>query len=150
LVMPKCPNCKAHAQQPDKEWNFGQFRVKMYKCTKCGNQFREHFKGNTLKFVLSAHNGGLGRVTVSKETTDRHKSYKRLFFSRFISGVRRKRWKIIWRLHATSNRERSKLLYLSFFSCAESSIRKCWAFTSPASAKRSVGSTGLCYSAFNG
>jgi len=32
--------------------------------------------GNTLKFVLSAHNGGLGRVGVSKETADRHKSYE--------------------------------------------------------------------------
>ena len=28
-------------KEPDKEWNFGRFRVKMYKCTKCGNQFRE-------------------------------------------------------------------------------------------------------------
>jgi len=72
--MPKCPNCAAHRQQPDKEWNFGKFRVKMYICTKCGNQFREHFMGNTLKFVLSAHNGGLGRNKVHKETLDRHKN----------------------------------------------------------------------------
>ena len=74
--MPKCPNCRAHAQQPVKEWNFGQFRVKMYKCNKCGNQFREHFMGNTLKFVLSAHNGGLGKIRATKVTTDRHKTYQ--------------------------------------------------------------------------
>jgi DNA-directed RNA polymerase subunit RPC12/RpoP len=42
--MPKCPNCTAHMKEPDKEWDFGRFRVKMYKCTKCGNQFREFFK----------------------------------------------------------------------------------------------------------
>jgi len=74
--MPKCPNCTAHTQQPDKEWNFGQFKVKMYKCTKCGNQFREYFMGNTLKFVLSAHNGGLGKIRATKETMDRHKTYQ--------------------------------------------------------------------------
>lgn len=74
--MPKCPNCTAHTQGPDKEWTFGQFKVKMYKCTKCGNQFREYFKANTLKFVLSAHNGGLGKIKVSKETIDRHKTYQ--------------------------------------------------------------------------
>ena len=73
--MPKCPNCKAHLQGPLKEWNYSQFRVKMYKCTKCGNQFREHFMGSTLRFVLSAHNGGLGKIKVGKETTDRSKSY---------------------------------------------------------------------------
>jgi hypothetical protein len=48
----------------------------MYKCTKCGNQFREYYKENTLKFVLSAHNGGLGKIRATKETTDRHKTYK--------------------------------------------------------------------------
>jgi hypothetical protein len=58
---------------PDKEWNFGRFRVKMYKCTTCGNQFREFFKENTLIFVLSAHNGGLGKIRASKETIDRQK-----------------------------------------------------------------------------
>ena len=74
--MPKCPNCTAHTQGPDKEWNFGRFRVKMYKCTKCGNQFREYLKENTLQFVLSAHNGGLGKIKVSKERKDRHKTYQ--------------------------------------------------------------------------
>jgi hypothetical protein len=48
----------------------------MYKCAKCGNQFREYFKGSTLQFVLSAHNGGLGKIRVTKETTDRHNVYK--------------------------------------------------------------------------
>jgi hypothetical protein len=72
--MPKCPNCEAHTLGPDKEWNFGGFKVKMYKCTKCGNQFREFLKENTLQFVLSAHNGGLGKIKVSKETMDRHKN----------------------------------------------------------------------------
>jgi hypothetical protein len=62
-------------KEPDKEWTFGRFQVKMYKCTKCGNQFREFFMENTLKFVLSAHNGGLGKTRATKETTDRHKTY---------------------------------------------------------------------------
>jgi len=60
--MPKRPNCTAH--------------MKMYKCTKCGNQFREFFKENTLKFVLSAHNGGLGKTRATKETMDRPKTYQ--------------------------------------------------------------------------
>jgi predicted RNA-binding Zn-ribbon protein involved in translation (DUF1610 family) len=75
-VMPKCPNCTAHIPRTTKTWNFGQFTVKMYKCTKCGNQFREYFMGNTLRFVLSAHNGGLGKIRVGKETTDRFKTYQ--------------------------------------------------------------------------
>ena len=74
--MPKCPNCTAHTQGPNKEWKFGRFKVKMYKCTKCGNQFREYFMESTLRFVLSAHNGGLGKIKVSKETTDRSKTYQ--------------------------------------------------------------------------
>jgi hypothetical protein len=63
-------------KEPDKEWNFGRFRVKMYKCTKFGNQFREFFKESTLQFVLSAHNGGLVKTRANKETMDRHKSYQ--------------------------------------------------------------------------
>jgi transposase-like protein len=63
-------------KEQDKEWDFGRFRVKMYKCTKCGNQFREFFKGSTLQFVLSAHNGGLGKIRATKETMDRHKTYE--------------------------------------------------------------------------
>lgn len=43
----------------DKNWKYGVFTVKMYRCP-CGNQFREYFKGNKLSFILSAHNGGLG------------------------------------------------------------------------------------------
>jgi transposase-like protein len=74
--MPKCPNCTAHIPKTTKEWDFGRFNVKMYKCTKCGNQFREYFMGSTLRFVLSAHNGSLGKIRVSKETTDRHKTYQ--------------------------------------------------------------------------
>ena len=62
-------------KEPNKEWSFGRFQVKMYKCTKCGNQFREFFMENTLKFVLSAHNGGLGKAKATKETKDRHKTY---------------------------------------------------------------------------
>ncbi len=30
---------------------------------------------NTLKFVLSAHNGSLGKIKATKETIDRHKTY---------------------------------------------------------------------------
>jgi hypothetical protein len=32
--------------------------------------------GNTLKFVLSAHNGGLGKIRATKETMDRHKTHQ--------------------------------------------------------------------------
>ncbi len=73
--MPKCPNCTAHIPRTTKEWNFGRFTAKMYKCTKCGNQFREYFVGSALRFVLSAHNGGLGKIRVRKETTDRFQTY---------------------------------------------------------------------------
>ncbi len=31
---------------------------------------------NTLKFVLSAHNGGLGKIRATKETLDRQKTYQ--------------------------------------------------------------------------
>jgi len=75
--MPKCPNCTAYVKEPDKEWDFGRFRFKKYKCTKCRNQFREFFKENTLQFVVSAHNGGLGKTRASKETSDRHKTYEK-------------------------------------------------------------------------
>ena len=47
--MPKCPNCTAPVKEPDKERNFGRFRVKMYKCTKCGNI---HFKYQALHGVV--------------------------------------------------------------------------------------------------
>jgi hypothetical protein len=73
--MPKCPNCTGIYQEPQKSGTW-RFRVKMCKCTKCGNQFREHFMGNTLRFVLSAHNGGLGKIRVGKETADRFKTYQ--------------------------------------------------------------------------
>jgi hypothetical protein len=32
--------------------------------------------GNTLKFVLSTHNGSLGKIRATKETTGRHKSHQ--------------------------------------------------------------------------
>jgi ribosomal protein L37AE/L43A len=73
-IMPRCPNCEKHTLGPDKEWDFGRFHVKMYNCTKCGNQFREFFRGSTMQFVLSAHNGGLGKRKVSKETLDRQRT----------------------------------------------------------------------------
>jgi len=57
--MAKCPKCKTEVKEPAKTWKYGVFKVKMYKC-KCGNQFREYFKGDKLSFVLSAHDGGLG------------------------------------------------------------------------------------------
>jgi hypothetical protein len=41
-----------------------------------GNQFKEFLKENTLQFVLSAHNGGLGKIKVSKETMDRRKTHQ--------------------------------------------------------------------------
>jgi hypothetical protein len=53
-----------------------RFRVKMYKCTKCGNQFREYFMESTLRLVLSAHNGDLGKTRVGKETRNRFKTYQ--------------------------------------------------------------------------
>jgi hypothetical protein len=37
-----------------------------------GNFSRE----NMLQFVFSAHNGGLGKIKVSKEIMDRHKTYQ--------------------------------------------------------------------------
>jgi len=58
--MAKCPNCKSEVASPSKTWKYGVFAVKMYRCT-CGNQFREYYKGDKVRFVLSAHNGGLGR-----------------------------------------------------------------------------------------
>jgi len=63
--MAKCPKCETEVAKPDKSWKYGIFTVKMYRCT-CGNQFREYFKGDKVRFVLSAHNGGLGRRRKAK------------------------------------------------------------------------------------
>ena len=57
--MAKCPKCKKEVAEPAKNWRYGIFLVKMYRCP-CGNQFREYYKGDKVRFVLSAHNGGLG------------------------------------------------------------------------------------------
>lgn len=57
--MARCPNCKTEVANPTKEWKYGVFKVRMYKCL-CGNQFREYFKGDRLSFILSGHDGGLG------------------------------------------------------------------------------------------
>lgn len=66
--MAKCPNCKSEVVKPAKNWNYGIFTVKMYKCN-CGNQFREYYKGDEVRFVLSAHNGGLGRPRKNQKVT---------------------------------------------------------------------------------
>lgn len=57
--MAKCPKCKTEVTKPSKNWNYSVYVVKMYKCS-CGNQFREYLRDGKSKFVLSAHNGGLG------------------------------------------------------------------------------------------
>jgi hypothetical protein len=57
--MARCPKCKTEVTKPAKNWKYGVFTVKMYRCP-CGNQFREYFKQDKLRFTLSAHNGGLG------------------------------------------------------------------------------------------
>jgi hypothetical protein len=57
--LPKCPKCQAEITNYVKEWKYGIFTVKMYKCP-CNNQFREYVKEGQVKFILSAHNGGLG------------------------------------------------------------------------------------------
>jgi len=57
--MAKCPKCKTEMPKPSKNWKYGIFTVKMYKCN-CGNQIREYFRDDKLSFVLSAHDGGLG------------------------------------------------------------------------------------------
>jgi len=58
--MVKCPKCKAEVTKLAKDWKYGVFTVKMYKCL-CGNEFREYFREGDLRFMLSAHNGGIGR-----------------------------------------------------------------------------------------
>jgi hypothetical protein len=61
--MAKCPKCKKEVANPAKNWKYGIFTVKMYRCP-CGNQFREYYK---VRFILSAHNGGLGpRIKTKK------------------------------------------------------------------------------------
>ena len=57
--MAKCPKCKTEVSKPTKNWKYSSYLVKMYKCD-CGNQFREYYKGDKVKFLLSAHNGKLG------------------------------------------------------------------------------------------
>lgn len=59
--MPKCPKCGTENNNATKTWNYSSYKVKMYNCS-CGNKFREYLKGDKLAFVLSAHNGGLGRT----------------------------------------------------------------------------------------
>lgn len=56
--MAKCPDCKTEVSKPLKEWKYGVFHVKMYKCN-CDNQFREYFHKGKLKFILSTHDGSL-------------------------------------------------------------------------------------------
>jgi len=67
IKMARCPNCEKEVTDPTKEWKYGVFKVKMYKCT-CGNQFREYVKGDKLSFILSAHNGRLGPRTKAKNS----------------------------------------------------------------------------------
>lgn len=57
--MAKCPKCKTQVTNPTKDWKYGNFKVKMYRCP-CGNPFREYLKEGKVRFILSAHNGGLG------------------------------------------------------------------------------------------
>ncbi len=69
--MPKCPKCEAELNKPSKEWIYRQFNVKMFKCSKCGNRYRQYYsKNDALKFVLSEHNKtlnfGIGRKKVKK------------------------------------------------------------------------------------
>lgn len=54
--MPKCPKCNIELGNPSKEWRFGSFNVKMFKCSNCGNRYREYFRNGALRFVLSEHN----------------------------------------------------------------------------------------------
>jgi len=56
--MTKCPKCKKEVPDSLKDWKYGVFHVKMYKCS-CGNQFRDYFHEGKLRFILSAHDGSL-------------------------------------------------------------------------------------------
>jgi len=64
--MAKCPKCNAEVANPVKDWKYGVFTVKMYRCN-CGNEFREYQRKGTLRFMLSAHNDGLGRKRKTKK-----------------------------------------------------------------------------------
>lgn len=65
--MPKCPNCSFNITNPAKDWNYGRFKVELFRCTQCGNQFREYSREGKVRFVLSAHNGSLGPKTKVKK-----------------------------------------------------------------------------------
>jgi hypothetical protein len=64
--MAKCPNCGGPTQQPNKQWPLADSESRCISAKSAGNQFRDFFKENTLKFVLSA-------ITVVWEKSDRQK-----------------------------------------------------------------------------
>jgi transposase len=67
--MPQCPKCGYNVSDSAKGWNYYRFKVELFKCSKCGNQFREYLKEGKLSFVLSAHDGSLGgRPKTKKES----------------------------------------------------------------------------------
>ena len=64
--MVACPKCKRDVAKPAKNWKYGIFTVKMYRCS-CGNQFREYLIKGKVRFILSAHDGKLGPRKKSKK-----------------------------------------------------------------------------------
>ena len=54
--MIKCPNCKKEAEKPEKEWEYGGFKVQAYSCS-CGTRFREYKTDGKHSFTLKLQKG---------------------------------------------------------------------------------------------
>ncbi len=50
--MVDCPRCGRDAKATGKEWDFGQFKAKQFKCAPCGLKFGAYFKGGKLSHTV--------------------------------------------------------------------------------------------------
>jgi len=50
--MLKCPRCTGNCEPTGKEWEYGQFHVKHYKCAVCKKSFKAYYKGGKLTHTI--------------------------------------------------------------------------------------------------
>ena len=48
----KCPVCGKEAKATGKEWKFGQFDAKGYKCAECGKSSSAYYKNGKLSHTV--------------------------------------------------------------------------------------------------
>lgn len=50
--MVKCPRCSGDSQLAIREWEYGQFHVKLYECSGCEKSFMAYYKGEKLNHTI--------------------------------------------------------------------------------------------------